>query len=140
MFRITIDEEDYDVDPATHEMYQKIMNQEDSLEQTLNKFKGIQEWNKETIESFLNELVVVPLNEYETTEKISVDQLKQTRDPKYKDLNPRLFKDFDKATTNFQNYAPAESEGVQWKKDKFDLEQAKHIQKYLMSLKQKGET
>lgn len=59
-----------------------------------------------------------------------------TRDPRFKDLNAQAFSEFDKAGANLGQISHAQTDKtLEWKRDKFDLEHAKFIQRYLVSQK-----
>ena len=57
------------------------------LEELLAKYRNVNDWNKETIQSFMDDLVTDKQPEY-LTQDISYQQLKETGLPQFKNLNP----------------------------------------------------
>lgn len=64
---------------------------------------------------------------------VSVSQLKQTKDPRFKDLNPIAYDEFERVRAKLEQKLPQKNETISWKRAAFDQEQAKFIQKFLLA-------
>ncbi|CDW78620.1 UNKNOWN [Stylonychia lemnae] len=114
---------------------QEQKQRDDKLRKVLDNYqKYTGEWNQNTIEKFLEDLVIEKNPEY-LTPQINYQQLKETGLEEFQHLNPGFFNDFEKA---YQNISKAQTVSDEQGITREGGLHTKQIQRQLLASKQKG--